>query len=117
MTAIPFAMIASNYSGGVAVGRHALAHMIATMSAACCVFCALVTLRGLLGMIGQERKAIASLLQFAVVSALLCFIVLLPSAMRVVPGRRRAAAVYLALPDWNPTTMFLGLYQSVPAGP
>ena len=114
LTAIPFAAIASNYSGTVAAGRHALAHMVATMSAAICVFCLLVTVRAFLGMLGQERKAISSLLQFAVVSALLCFIVLLPSAMRVVPGRRRAAAVYMVtLPDWNPTTMFLGLYETV----
>ena len=114
MTALPFAMIASNYNGASAVARHALAHMVATMSAATCVFCLLVTLRALLSLIGHERKAIASVLQFAVVSGLLCFIVLLPSALRVVPGRRRAAAIHLVtLPDWDPTSLFLGLYETV----
>ena len=113
MTAIPFAMIASNYSGAAAVGRHAFAHMVATMSAATTVFCVLVTVRAALGMIGQERKALASLIQFAVVSALLCFVVLLPSAMHVVPARRRDAAVHLmALPSWNPLDLFLGLYET-----
>jgi hypothetical protein len=114
MTAIPFAMIASNYSGAAAIGRHALAHLAATMSAATCVFCVLVTLRATLGLIGQERKTIATLLQFAVVSALLCFIVLLPSAMRVVPARRRASAVQMmTLPSWNPLDMFLGMFETI----
>lgn len=114
MTAIPFAMIASNYSGAAAIGRHAVAHLAATISAATCVFCALVTLRATLGLFGQERKAIASLLQFAVVSALLCFVVLLPSAMHVVPARRRASAVQvMTLPSWNPLDMFLGMFETI----
>ncbi len=118
MTAVPFAMIASNYSGTAAVARHALAHLIATMSAATCVFCGLVTIRAALGLIGQERKAIASLLQFGVVGALLSFIVLLPYALRVVPGRRRGAAVYMmTLPSWNPTDVFLGLYETARGSP
>jgi len=114
LTAVPFSLVAGNHKPVVGVGRHFAAHMIATLSAATFVFCLLVTLRGVLGMVAGGRLALASLLQFALVSALLCFIVLVPTALHVIPGRRGAARVYLqTIPAWSPTNWFLGLYEVI----
>jgi len=59
-----FAMVASNHTCGTAAARHFVAHMVATMCAATLVFCVLVTVRALVGMIGRRREAITSLVQF-----------------------------------------------------
>jgi hypothetical protein len=117
MTAVPFAMIASGHKAAVGAGRHLVAHMAATMCAATFVFCALVTLRALFGLLSRGRAAIASLVQFALVSALLCFIVFVPTALQVVPAARAGRRVVeftvreQALPAWSPTNWFLGLYE------
>jgi hypothetical protein len=114
MTAVPFSMVAGSHKPVVGVSRHFAAHMIATLCAATFVFCLLITLRGVLGMVAGGRLALASLLQFALVSALLCFIVLVPTALHVIPGRRGAARVYLQpIPAWSPTNWFLGLYEVI----
>src|SRR5256885_2602464 len=108
-------MVAGSQKAATGVFRHFAAHMIATLCAAAFVFCLLVTLRGVLGMVAGGRLALASLLQFALVSALLCFIVLVPTALHVIPGGRRGTArVYLRpIPAWSPTNWFLGLYEVI----
>jgi hypothetical protein len=117
LTAVPFSMIASNHKAVVSAGRQMVAHMGATMCAATFVFCACVTLRALLGLMSRGRAAIASLVQFSLVSALLCFIVFVPTALQVVPvaraGRRAVqfAVRQQAIPAWSPTNWFLGLYE------
>ena len=114
MTAFPFAMVASNHTGGIAALRHFTAHMVATMCAATFVFCVLVTARALVGMIGERREAITSLVQFVLVSGVLCFLVLSPMAMRITRGRRGSARAWLfEMPAWSPTNWFLGLYETI----
>jgi hypothetical protein len=114
LTAVTFAMVASNHSGTFAVARHFAAHLAATMSAATFVFCVLVTIRALLGLFRGGRVALASLVQFALVAALLCFIVLTPSALDIRRGRRGVATVHLQeIPAWSPTNWFLGLYETL----
>jgi hypothetical protein len=114
MTAVPFAMIASNHTGASSAGRHFVAHMTATMCAATFVFCVLVTVRVLVGMINKRRELITSLVQFALVSAVLCFVVLAPTGLDVVQGRRSEARFFMvSIPVWAPTNWFLGLYEVV----
>jgi len=114
MTAFPFAMVASNHTGGIAALRHFTAHMVATMCAATFVFCILVTARALVGMIGERRETVTSFVQFVLVSAVLCYLVLAPSAMRVTPGRRGTVrASMIEIPRWSPTNWFLGLYETI----
>jgi hypothetical protein len=110
MTAVPFAMIASGHKAVASAGRHMVAHMVATMCAATFVFCAFVTLRAIFGLVSGGRAAIASLVQFGLVSALLCFIVFVPTAVQVVPvarvGRRvvQFAVRQQPIPAWSPPT-------------
>jgi hypothetical protein len=114
MTAFPFAMVASNHTGGLAALRHFTAHMVATMFAATFVFGVLVTTRALVGMIGERREAITSFVQFLLVSAVLCFLVLSPMAMRITRGRRGSARAWIfEVPAWSPTNWFLGLYETI----
>ena len=116
MTAVPFAMVASNHTGIVASVRHFAAHMVTTMSAATAIFCLLVTLRTLVGMIASGRDTITSLVQFVLVSAVLCFIVVAPTALQIArgPGRRGTLrAVMVPIPAWSPTTWFLGLHETI----
>jgi len=114
MTAVPFVMVASNHTGGVAAVRHFIAHMAATMTAATFVFSVLVTMRVLVGMITARRELIASFVQFALVSAVLCFVVLAPTGLDVVQGRRSEARFFIvAIPGWVPTNWFLGLYEAI----
>lgn len=114
LTAVTFAMVASNHSGSFAVARHFAAHIAATMCAATFVFCVLVTVRALLGLFRGGQAALASLIQFALVAALLCFIVLTPAALDVRRGRRGAATVHMQeIPAWSPTNWFLGLYETL----
>jgi len=114
MTAVPFAMVASNHTGATAAAQHFLAHMVATMCAATLVFCVLVTMRALVGMIGSRRDAMTSLVQFALVSAVLCFVVLAPTGVDVVQGRHSEARFFIvSIPGWIPTSWFLGLYEVI----
>jgi hypothetical protein len=113
-TAVTFALIASNHTGGSALVRHFSAHLVATMAAAAFVFCLLVTIRALVGMAAAGRVVIASVLQFALVSTSLCFIVIAPTALHVVAGRRGAARVTMqSIPEWSPSNWFLGLYEVI----
>ena len=115
MSGVPFSLAASNHGTVVGLLRHFAAHMVATMSAAVFVFSVLVTLRALVGMIGTGRVAIASLIQFTLVVALLCFFIVVPASMDIKPSRIRANdRIYLLpIPGWSPTNWFLGLYEVI----
>ena len=114
MTAVPFAMVASNHTGGIAALRHFTGHMVATMCAAAFVFCILVTARALVGMLGERRDAITSFVQFILVSAVLCYLVVAPAAITVTPGRRGTVRTsMMEIPRWSPTNWFLGLYETI----
>jgi len=119
ITAVPFSMVAGNHKAAVGVVRHFIAHMVATMTASLFMFCLLVTLRALVGGVSGRHVATASILRFLLFSALLCFIVFLPMALRVEPGgRRRAASVEMqTIPGWSPTNWFLGLHEWVRGSP
>jgi ABC-type transport system involved in multi-copper enzyme maturation permease subunit len=106
----PFALIASGRNGPVAIVRHFGAHVVATMAAAAFVFCVLVTVRALLATIARGRVVIASFFQFALVSAVLCFVVLVPTAIDA--GPRRTPTLQ-PIPVWSPTNWFLGLHETL----
>ena len=113
--AVLFAVDAANHAGVTMAFRHFVAHVVATMMAAAFVFSLLVTARALLGMLSSGRVAVASMLQFALVSASLCFIVLVPRTLRVAGGGRRGIArvVMQSIPDWSPTNWFLAVHEVV----
>jgi hypothetical protein len=114
LTAVPFAMVASSHKSTVTVGRHMIAHLVATMAAATFVFCVLVTIRAVVGTLGKGGLAIGTLVQFGLISALLCFVVFVPTAVQIVPVRRRVVTVQMQpIPAWSPTNWFLGLYEVV----
>jgi len=119
MTAVPFSMVAGNHKAAIGVVRHFLAHMAATMTASVFVFGLLVTLRAMVGGVSGRHVATASILRFLLFSALLCFMVFVPMALRVEPGgRRRQASVQMqTIPGWSPTNWFLGLHEWVRGSP
>jgi hypothetical protein len=114
LTAVPFAMVASSHATAISALRHFTGHMVATMCAATFVFCTLVTARALVGMLGERREAITSFVQFVLVSAVLCYLVLAPAAIQVTPGRRGTVRTsMIEMPRWSPTNWFLGLYETI----
>jgi len=120
MTAVPFSMIASGHKGISGTVHHFIAHMVATTCAAACVFSAIVILRGLLGMTtrGHLASALASLLQFACVSALLCFFILAPTMLTIDRHPQNAgitiSGIHMTvMPAWMPTRWFLPMYEQL----
>ncbi len=108
-----FSMTAGNHKAAPSVVRHFVAHMATTLCAATFVYCALVTVRALIGSIAGRRVAVASVLRFLLFSAMLCFIIFVPTALNVSPGgRRRPTTLHMmGIPAWSPTNWFLGLYE------
>src|SRR5262249_50030587 len=119
ITAVPFSLVAGNHKPLAAVARHFVAHMTATLAASIFVFCLLVTLRAIVGGLSGRHVATASVLRFLLFSALLCFIVLLPTALQVDPGtrRRQASVQMMTIPAWSPTNWFLGLHEWIRGSP
>ena len=118
ITAVPFAAIASSHKPLTAFLRHLIAHVVATSCAAVFMFCALVTIRALLSLLRAGQAGLASLMRFGLVSGLLCFTVLTPTALTVtftrVRGHRPAPVFHMAeIPVWSPTNWFLGLYEMI----
>lgn len=110
-TAFMFAMAASN--GFAMAGRHFAAHMIATSCAAILTFSAIVILRALVGMVarGHFEGALASLLQFAFVSAILCGIILMPETLGRRPRRGGPETLQVAAPQpWLTSNGFAAVY-------
>jgi len=108
-----FSMTAGNHKSTIGVVRHFVAHMTTTLCAATFIFCLLVALRALIGSLAGRRVAVASILRFLLFSAMLCFIVFVPTALNISQGgRRRPAQLHmLGIPPWSPTNWFLGLYE------
>ena len=117
--AVSFSMVAGNHQGLVAVVRLFVAHMTTAMIAATFVFCLVVTLRALVGGVSGRRVALASVLRFLLFSALLCFIIFVPTAFNVTPGgRRRQPGLQLqTIPPWSPSNWFLALYDWLRGAP
>src|SRR4051812_38991586 len=78
-----FSMVAGNHKSLAAVVRMFVAHMTTALAASAFVFCLLVTLRALVGGVAGRRVALASILRFLLFSALLCFIIFMPTALNV----------------------------------
>jgi hypothetical protein len=117
--AVSFSMVAGNHAGLLAVVRLFVAHMTTAMTASTFVFCLIVTLRALVGGVSGRRVALASVLRFLLFSALLCFIIFVPTAFNVTPGgRRRQPGLQMqTLPAWSPSNWFLGLYDWLRGAP
>jgi hypothetical protein len=99
-TAVPFALITADRLGGRAFLLHFLAHLVATMGAATFVFASIVLLRGAGGRAGGARPPprLGSGLQFLAVGALLCFVLLIPPALKTGHGFVGALATTGLLP-------------------
>lgn len=111
VTAVPFSFVSSDTLA--MIGRNFLAHLVTTTAAGVVVFSALVILRGLLGLTarGHVATALASLLQFAFISAVLCYIILLPGSFDLQPRGRGVMTLEIAdIPAWTPTRWFLAIF-------
>lgn len=122
LTAITFSFVATAHQSIWATARMCGAHVIATMTASVFVFAALVIVRSLVGLSGRGRVVVGSILQFAVISALLCFLVFAPTAVRLEFPRRAALVRTVAVqmqpvPSWSPTNWFAALYDELRGGP
>jgi hypothetical protein len=116
LTAMTFSLVATAHAGTWATARLFVSHVLATTAASAFVFCTLVTVRAGVGLCGRGRIVIGSLLQFALISSLLCFLIFAPTAVRLEFPRRGAAThtigVHLqSIPAWSPTNWFAALYD------
>jgi hypothetical protein len=116
LTAATFSLVATSHASVMTTARLFVSHLVATTAASAFIFCTLVTVRSSLGLFGRGRVVIGSLLQFALISALLCFLVFAPTAVRLEFPRRGAAirtiGVHLqSIPAWSPTKWFAALYN------
>jgi hypothetical protein len=121
LTAVTFSLVAAPNHSAWAATRMFTAHVIATMAASTFVFTALVTVRCAITLLGRGSVVVGSLLQFAVISALLCFLVFAPAAVRIEFPRRgalvQAVTVHLQpVPAWSPTNWFAALYDELRGG-
>jgi hypothetical protein len=89
------------------------------MSASVFVFCTLAMIRATLGLVDRGRVAIGTIVQFAMISVLLCFIIFAPTSLKVeflrVPHRPvRAIGVHMQpIPGWSSTNWFADLYDVI----
>ena len=119
LTAVPFSMIATSHQSFTATIRLCVAHLVSTMSASVFVFCALAMVRATLGLVDRGRIAIGTVFQFAMMTAIFCFIIVTPKALKVdflrIPHRAaRVVGVHMQpIPWWSPTNWFVGLYDVI----
>jgi hypothetical protein len=118
LTAFTFSLVAAAHQGVWATGRLFLALVIATTAASVFVFCTLVTVRSAVDRLGRGRIIIGSLLQFALISALLCFLVFAPTAVTLEFSRHvgpvQTIGVHMQpVPVWSPTNWFAVLYDEL----
>jgi hypothetical protein len=117
--AVPFSLIATSHQPFASTIRLFVAHLVTTMSASVFVFCTLAMIRAALGLFDRGRVAIGTIFQFAMISGLLCFIVFVPTSLKVeflrVPHRpTRPIGVHMQpIPGWSPTNWFVGLYDVI----
>lgn len=115
VTAVPFALVTADRLGAAVCARHVAAHLTATLSAATFVFAGIVMIRGTVALLGGARLAagLGSLLQLLFVSALLCFAIMIPAALKATqPWFLDAGAA-----GWIPTAWFLGLFERLRGSP
>jgi hypothetical protein len=119
VTAVPFSLVATTHQPTIATVRLLVAHLVTTMSASTFVFCVLITVRAAGSLFERGRVAIGTLFQFALITALLCFIVFVPTSLKIdflrVPHRPvRVVGVHMMpIPAWSPTNWFVGLYDVI----
>jgi hypothetical protein len=119
LTAVTFSLVATTHQPFAATVRLFAAHVVTTMSASAFVFCSLVTVRAIVGVFARGLVALGTLFQFAMMTALLCFIVFVPSSLQLewhqVPHHpRQLVGVRMApIPPWMPTRWFVALYDVV----
>jgi hypothetical protein len=118
LTAFTFSLVAAAHQGLWATGRLFLAHLMATTAASVFVFCTLVTVRSAVDRLGRGRIIIGSLLQFALISAVLCFFIFAPTAVRLEFSRHvgpvQTIGVHMQpIPVWSPTNWFAALYDEL----
>ena len=106
--AFVFAFETGDQLGAVAVVRHFVAHVTATVMAAIFVFAGIVIVRGTVALVAGPRiaAALGSLLQFVFAVALLCFVILCPAVWRV-PRPELTNTVTHSLP----TAWFTGVFE------
>jgi hypothetical protein len=109
LNAFFFALETGDQLGGRTLVANFVAHFTATVMAATFVFAALVTLRGVIGLVAGPRLAASSgsLLQFVFVVALLAFVILSPGVWKI-PS---AVLNNPATTGWLPPSWFLGLFE------
>jgi hypothetical protein len=122
LTAFTFSLVAAAHQGVWATARLFLAHVMATTAASVFVFCTLVTVRSAVDRLGRGRMVIGSLLQFALISALLCFLILAPTAVTLEFPRHggpvQTIGVHMQpIPVWSPTNWFAALYDELRGAP
>jgi hypothetical protein len=122
LTAFTFSLVAAAHQGVWATSRLFLAHVMATTAASVFVFCTLVTVRSAVDRLGRGRIVIGSLLQFALVSALLCFLIFAPTAVTLEFPRHggpvQSIEVHMQpIPVWSPTNWFAALYDELRGAP
>jgi hypothetical protein len=108
ITAVPFAFMTANHEPLRVLVRNFLTHLAATVGAATFVFCAIVTVRGIVGLAAGPRLTVllGTLLQCGFVAALLMVMILIPQLSPAAP-RLLEAADY----RWVPLAWFLGLFE------
>jgi hypothetical protein len=114
-TAVPFGSVTANHIGFGGLFWDAAALLGTTIGAATFVFTSMVMARALVTLLGTPRLAarLGSLLQFAFVAGILCFVALFPlmASMKRVDFLARAATS-LSPADW-----FLGLFEHLHGSP
>ncbi|MGE5245858.1 MAG: hypothetical protein ACM3SQ_16675 [Betaproteobacteria bacterium] len=113
--AFVFAFATADRLGAIALVRHFVGHLTATVSAAAFVFAALVIARGLAGLAAGPRLAAAlgTLLQFLFVAALLAVVILSPYVIRL-PHRE---LVNPTVTGWLPSTWFMAVFEWLRGSP
>jgi hypothetical protein len=105
-----FAIATSDQFGAGALVGHFAGCLVVTTLAATLVFGAMVTVRGLVGIVGGPRIAAAagSVLQFAFVLASLVFLITI-----FTPPARRGAIELPTRTEWTPTVWFVAWFEGL----
>jgi hypothetical protein len=115
LTAVPFGAVVANHFGVAGFLRDGAALLATSIGAATFVFTSLVVTRALVTLLGTPRMAarLGSLLQFAFVAGILCFVTLLPALASL----KREEFLAVAPASLNPASWFLGLYEYLHGSP
>jgi hypothetical protein len=123
ITAVAFSLVAAAHQPLTVMVRLFAAHVITTMSASAFVFCSLVTVRALLGVLARGQVVLGTLIQFAAMTGLLCFVVFVPASLQLqwhqMPHHpRQLVGVRMPpIPPWMPTRWFVALYDLIRGAP